>query len=62
MDGNNGRNERLINPFFFSSSSFPFSNEIRIYIYIYITWIMDLEISGEMIFQDGLVTRLRNLG
>lgn len=30
--------------------------------YIYITWIMDLEISGEMIFQDGLVTRVRNLG
>lgn len=57
MDGNNGRNERLINPFFFLLFLFQMKFE-----YIYITWIMDLEISGEMIFQDGLVTRLRNLG
>lgn len=59
MDGNNGRNERLINPFFFLLLLFLFQMKFE---YIYITWIMDLEISGEMIFQDGLVTRLRNLG
>lgn len=60
MDGNNGRNERLINPFFFLLL-FLFQMKFQ-YIYIYITWIVDLEISGEMIFQDGLVTRVRNLG
>lgn len=59
MDGNNGRNERLINPFFFLLLLFLFQMKFE---YIYITWIVDLEISGEVIFQDGLVTRLRNLG